>query len=622
MHKRAIQEISKILNTLLPWPLFLHMIVALSAVWLAGYLQFNFLFCLLSAILYLHSVDSLQKERLKSQIQHRVQQEQTLKLQVTNTETATWFNVLLQESWPSWLERYLSKAVADCLLFNLNCYKPRAVHKLLLDRLRLGSSPPVVHSVKVFRNSNSGDHTILEIDVSFVAAEDMRLELAACLKKASVGLGMTAKFYGDNLIIKGKLRLGCKFVPYYPYVGELSVAFVSAPNLNLSVRPLLSNSVDVNDLPGIASWVSKALQAAMETCMVEPYPLKLDLIRMFGAEYNLDIDKGGNNKKLRPGIANDKREASFAIIEILEGKDLVAKDRSGFSDPYVKIKMDKIKFITSVKKQTLNPHWHEVFRIHVTSWHLPTKVFLRVRDRDIFGKDDELGWHEIDLVQLRGGDRHDMWLKLHDTKSGHLHVGVTVVEPVARSPQVESVPVGETASPSAPPVASGTHSGTTEVKNTVVVEMDAGVCPNCTNTKRALAGNVGISEGDLMLTDVKDMTSSSTADLSSQSTSSSLKKETLVTDNLAGFPGETEHGAVSLNQTELQQNRQVNANETENVVKIKHGAFSFLFRKLKESRSYSCIEQHEMTQDGSYNRRAVSLKKMLGHVRSKNANTL
>ncbi|EFJ11302.1 integral membrane single C2 domain protein [Selaginella moellendorffii] len=417
-------------DAVLEWPLFIHLLVIASAVWIAGFAGFNFLVSILLSVLYLHSVDSVQKSRLRTQLQFQIDHESIRGVQVSDSETVTWFNILLQEGWPTFLERYLARNIIYLLDVNLNYYKPRAVSKILVDRLRLGNSPPVVHSVKVYRNSSAGEHAVIEMDLSFVADEDMQLELMACLKKVSVGFGFAGKLYGTNLRIEGKLKLGFKFVAYYPYVGQLSIAFVTAPLLGLSVRPLSSSSVDVTDLPLIASWVSKAVQAAIETCMVEPYPLVLDMIRLFGAEYDLDIDKDG--VRLLPASLHEIKEAAFAILEILEGKDLEAKDRSGYSDPYVKIKMGKLKFTTSVKKQTLNPSWHELFRVRIISWNLPSKIHFRVRDRDKFGKDDELGWYELDLIHLRGGDRHDMWLKLRDVRKGLLHVAISILEPPSK----------------------------------------------------------------------------------------------------------------------------------------------------------------------------------------------
>jgi Ca2+-dependent lipid-binding protein len=49
---------------------------------------------------------------------------------------------------------------------------------------------------------------------------------------------------------------------------------------------------------------------------------------------------------------------------------------AGLPDPYVKITVDKMKFKTSIKKQTLHPVWHELFRIRICSWNLPSKISL------------------------------------------------------------------------------------------------------------------------------------------------------------------------------------------------------------------------------------------------------
>lgn len=253
--KREGEIVGCLYEALLGWPLFLHLIFALSALWLAGYYHYNFPFAVMLAVFYVHKVDSVQKERFSVQIQSRLEERLSRAERVTESETVMWVNFLLQEMWPSWLEKWLSKRVGECLHVNLNYYKPKALSKLVIGFLRLGSSPPVIQSVRVHRLSDNGDNAVIEMDVSFVAADDMRVELIARLKRASVGLGLTGKLYGNNLRIEGKLRLGCKFIPYYPYLGQLTVAFVTVPILGLSVRPLSSSNVDVTDLPGIATWV-------------------------------------------------------------------------------------------------------------------------------------------------------------------------------------------------------------------------------------------------------------------------------------------------------------------------------------------------------------------------------
>ncbi|CAM6097516.1 unnamed protein product [Calypogeia fissa] len=460
--KRETELMVYCYETLCSWPLFLHLVMVLSLVWLTGFMQYNYPLVVFAAMFYLHKVDNVQKERLRIQIQNKMDEERSRLLLSTDAETVVWLNAILQECWPSWLERYLSHLIMNCLHLNLPYYKPKALSKLVIDHLRLGSSPPVIQFAKVHRNPTAarGEQAVLELDLTFVAAEDMKLELIARLKKASMGLGLAGKLYGNNLRVEGKLRLGLKFVPFYPYLGQLTVAFASVPVLGLSVRPLSSSSVDVTDLPGIASWVSRAIQAAVETFLVEPHPLVVDLIKLCGADYRFDVDKDETAGMC--GNIKEPKDAGFVILEVLECKDLECKDRTGFVDPYVKICLDKVKFKTSIKKQTVNPIWHELFRLRISSWGLPCRLLLRVRDRDVFGKDDELGCCFLDVAQLQGAKRHDMWLQLHGVKTGQIHIAATVVD-INSGISVDYY--------------EDIFSGSSSSENTTVVTATAMVCP-------------------------------------------------------------------------------------------------------------------------------------------------
>ncbi|GBG66339.1 hypothetical protein CBR_g58829 [Chara braunii] len=404
-------------ESILQWPLFVHLVFVMALIWIAGKFQLNFLFVFTWGVFYLWKVECKQRRRLADQIRRKLQQEMEKRTPTTDSETLDWLNALMEKMWPAFLEQYLSRSVADCLHINLNIYKPKALRKIVIDCLRLGTSPPLIKTAKVYRDPRNGDHAILEIEMSYVAADDMRVELIARLKKA--GLGLSGKLYGNNLRIEGKMRLGFRFVQYFPYVGRLSVSFVDPPAIGLSVKPLSSNAIDLADLPGIATWLMKALCNVVETTMVEPKPMILDLIKILGTDYGLGYYPVCYG--LYPGEA-------FAVIEVLDGKELEGKDRTGFSDPYVKLQIGRVKMRTSFKKQTISPYWNEIFRLRIAGWHFPVKLHLRVRDHDSFGKDDELGYTEVDLADYRNGERHEIWKKLDGAKSGIIHMAITIVE--------------------------------------------------------------------------------------------------------------------------------------------------------------------------------------------------
>lgn len=55
-------------------------------------------------------------------------------------------------------------------------------------------------------------------------------------------------------------------------------------------------------------------------------------------------------------------------VELIEGKDILAADRSGKSDPFGIFTLNGQKvFRSQVKKKTLAPEWHEKFDIPVVS---------------------------------------------------------------------------------------------------------------------------------------------------------------------------------------------------------------------------------------------------------------
>jgi len=68
-------------------------------------------------------------------------------------------------------------------------------------------------------------------------------------------------------------------------------------------------------------------------------------------------------------------------ITVKRGKDLVARDHSGTSDPYVVIRLNEHKFKTTVVKKNLNPVWNETFKIGATTE--TDVVHFKILDKDL-----------------------------------------------------------------------------------------------------------------------------------------------------------------------------------------------------------------------------------------------
>ena len=87
------------------------------------------------------------------------------------------------------------------------------------------------------------------------------------------------------------------------------------------------------------------------------------------------------------------------FVHLQGGRDLVARDLSGFSDPYVVIELGKKKFKSKRTPQTLFPRWNEVF-----AFEFPTSedkvLHFTVMDWDRLTKDDFMGEFSVDVSEL------------------------------------------------------------------------------------------------------------------------------------------------------------------------------------------------------------------------------
>lgn len=120
---------------------------------------------------------------------------------------------------------------------------------------------------------------------------------------------------------------------------------------------------------------------------------------------DIGTGKGHGKIKLRikymslEQIYSQPRSATVGavMVTLKKGEDLPSADPNGYSDPYVKFKLNGDSKKSTVKRFTLNPAWNEKFE-----WFkVPVGEVLecKLMDNDTLGEDDMLGLVEIDIAK-------------------------------------------------------------------------------------------------------------------------------------------------------------------------------------------------------------------------------
>jgi hypothetical protein len=101
--------------------------------------------------------------------------------------------------------------------------------------------------------------------------------------------------------------------------------------------------------------------------------------------------------RLQPKIVAEGYGQLF--VEVLGGKDLAAKDKSGTSDVYCRVEFGGLKFKTLTKYKTLEPTWDDAeYYFEVAPSALDLALRVAVFDWDMIGSDDPMGQVELALL--------------------------------------------------------------------------------------------------------------------------------------------------------------------------------------------------------------------------------
>eukprot|EP01087_Luapelamoeba_hula_P007200 TRINITY_DN1748_c2_g1_i2.p1 TRINITY_DN1748_c2_g1~~TRINITY_DN1748_c2_g1_i2.p1 ORF type:complete len:3417 (+),score=716.50 TRINITY_DN1748_c2_g1_i2:301-10551(+) len=133
------------------------------------------------------------------------------------------------------------------------------------------------------------------------------------------------------------------------------------------------------------------------------------------------------------GDASFPKTGERLTLQIVGARNLKAVDRGGYSDPYIVIQRPNNPFQrrrkTDIKKNTIHPVWNEQFDFD-EGFINPKKDVLsfELYDWDRLGKDDPLGYVQVNVSDFGVNKLYDQWLPINDFKArdkkgeGELHI--------------------------------------------------------------------------------------------------------------------------------------------------------------------------------------------------------
>nr|GMD00046.1 synaptotagmin-5-like isoform X2 [Ipomoea batatas] len=123
-------------------------------------------------------------------------------------------------------------------------------------------------------------------------------------------------------------------------------------------------------------------------------------------------------------------------LTLIEGRDLIAADFRGTSDPYVRVHYGNLKRRTKVMYKTLNPQWHQTLEFPDDG----SPMSLHVKDHNALLPESSIGDCVIEYQRFPRNQMFDKWIPLQGVRRGEIHIQITRKVPdLEKKPSVDAV---------------------------------------------------------------------------------------------------------------------------------------------------------------------------------------